>query len=107
MMLPSKELLIKAMGYKNPHPLEIEDSKLYLYKEAGENITTINIYELAYKCKEWALSEGHILKHWTTKPMGGTECYCESNNIDKYPFEAETEQESIFKACEWILKETK
>lgn len=59
----------------------------------------INIYELAYKCKEWAnitknvyLSSGfnEMDKKWEAMMM-------------QHTFPASTEPEAIFKACQWIL----
>lgn len=70
----------------------------------------INIHELAYKCKEWAVKHNFHLISWTisyeaVKRKG----YCQTHNTqdadkesDK-PFHADTEPESIFKACQWIL----
>ena len=106
MTAPSKELLIKVIGYKNPHPLEIEDSKLYLYKEAGENITTINIYELGHKCKDYIIRNNYSLH--ITHDTGGLDCrvIIYKKSVKEY-FHENTELESIFKACEWVLKETK
>lgn len=64
----------------------------------------INIYELTHKCKEWALTKGYILESWTTKPAhSGVEAYCKSSNIDRFPFQADTEPEAVFRACEYIL----
>lgn len=61
-----------------------------------------NIYELAHKCKEWALNLGYIL--YST--IYGYECYIDSRSfIDNTPirFLAGSEPEAIFKACQWIL----
>lgn len=76
-------------------------------KELFEEVIGISIYEFAYKCKEWAKSKGyHILSGYddTNIPVslinhhyGGGGCSC-----DEY-FEANTEPETIFKACQWIL----
>lgn len=108
MHLPSKELLSKVLGvYVTEFFLDCE-SLVYVYdkifNENEQYKNDINIYELAHKCKEWALFEGHILSSWMTNPMNEIECYCKSNNIDRYPFQANTEPEAIFKACEWILE---
>ena len=84
----------------------------------------INIYELAHKCKEWALSKS-ILELVSAMTEEGA--YCQIDNIvpstieydinqidtsyrtvfDSIIFDADTEPEAIFKACEWILKEKK
>ena len=65
-----------------------------------------NIYELAHKCKEWAISKGWVLhevrnlKEYIIYFSGD---FREPSN----DFRADTEHEAIFQACEWILKESK
>ena len=69
----------------------------------------INIYELAHKCKEWALKNGCVLNSCEYEK----EANCEAKHPfredrffgDLKDFEANTEPEAIFKACEWILKQ--
>ena len=84
----------------------------------GSFNNSINIYELAHKCKEWARRNGLLL---TTCPYEIYNQYCgndddystytcyvnisqHENGID-YDFEvtADTEPEAIFKACQNIL----
>lgn len=62
----------------------------------------INIYELAYKCKEWANKQDYdnncfviILYENMTSRAIITE--------DGFGFDASTEYEAIFKVCQWIL----
>ena len=66
----------------------------------------INIYELAHKCKEWALKKGYPFNvlyrydYWDR---------CEPKyDIDLYnhrkSFRDDIEYNAIFKACEWILQ---
>lgn len=67
----------------------------------------INIYELAHKCKEWAIKidykiESHI--HLINKRIIGVASFNMQDNTTKF-FQADTEHEAIFKACEYILKE--
>ena len=71
----------------------------------------INAFELAFRCKEWAVKYNFQLVSWTVafeavKKKG----YCQTHNIqdknresDK-PFREDTEVEAIIKACEWILE---
>jgi len=67
-------------------------------KAMQKNKAKINIYELAHKCKEWALTEGFIIYS-----------SCKSASIYKdleYLYGASnepTEPEAVFKACQWIL----
>jgi hypothetical protein len=57
----------------------------------------INIYELAHKCKEWAYSIGYVLN-------SNSKSYCDVCDTGFITgFEATTEPDAIFKACQWIL----
>ena len=73
----------------------------------------INIYELAHKCKEWAFKQGYelfsrILSN-DHQPVGNCVVY----RVEADPEEslcitnADTEPFAIFKACEWILEQTR
>ena len=94
MILPSIELLCAVLK------VDIE---------LMENDKSINIFELAHdKCKEWAKEQSYILM------IFGSVVYIVPDNFDadyfKFfnykSFSEKTIQESIFAACEWILKET-
>jgi len=107
----SKELLSEVLdaSYDNTTITRV-------YKPAEENFIawetdtitskyhSINIYELAHKCKEW-------LKNNVSNANSGFDnghrnfCHIENYNIQDI-FYADTEVEAIIKACEWILKET-
>jgi hypothetical protein len=66
---------------------------------------TINIYELAHKCKEWALKHDCELLSCVKSTRSICDIY--SNLLDcKFTHYADSEPEAIFKACEWILNET-
>ena len=101
----SKELLSEVLC--------INVTEIYIHKKQGYKFKTKsekngwastsdapipNIYELAHKCKEWALTEGFIIYS-----------SCKSASIYKdleYLYGASnepTEPEAIFKACQWIL----
>lgn len=63
----------------------------------------INIYELAHKCKEWAYKRDTAL-------ISGMDyidksCFCNIWETDgiKFTVRGDTEPESIFKACQYIL----
>lgn len=80
-----------------------------------------NIYEFAFRCKEWALIRGYSLLSGRpiVRDEEGTQvfnywykCYIweiDENSIDsptqntKIETDSETEPEAIIKACEWIL----
>jgi hypothetical protein len=66
---------------------------------------TINIYELAHKCKEYAMNNDYCLNSFTD--YNGT-WFSYANNVGSAKqFSAETEYEAIFKACQFILDEQK
>lgn len=115
MILPSKELLSEV--------LEINDINLIIYDIDFPNIieytqyanitrgvrsTEINIYELAHKCKEWAISKGYDVL------SGGLEAGLYSCYIDyadkRYTLQMsplyhtfeDTEPEAIFNATQYI-----
>ena len=109
-MIISKELVCEVMGYKNPCLLEVEGSFLYLYKELGQNITKINIYEFAHKCKEWAFQEHkvdfEIIRMKDVKNYGKVFVRIHTihtnsiNGEEFYPFSIEPE--GVIKACQWL-----
>jgi len=73
----------------------------------------INIYELAHKCKKWAFGLGYIIDSAFVPKGNFTSSYVmvrnhtQSINEYEYRVNADTEPESIFLACEWILKQKK
>ena len=72
----------------------------------GKLIRDISIYEMAYKCKEWAYENDYYVYSIITFAAEGS-CYLtHENNISKRlkTFDARNEPEAIFKACQWILE---
>ena len=73
----------------------------------------VDIYEFAFKCKEWAWENYKILL--ISQYTG--QCYINGDlsdlklpyweNTKSFQVESSTEIECIIKACEWILKERK
>ena len=118
----SKELLSEVLGEEcftevKSYASDIPDYKSWLngsqfmystcsYKWSGNHI---NIYELAHKCKEWARSKDYSLG------VFNPDVDCFEVSIQHYVkghgewnevFEitSDTEPESIFQACKWILE---
>ena len=62
----------------------------------------INLYEFAHKCKEWASRHGVNIWSWlnNVEIRDSHKCFVKS-------FVGDTEQEAIFKACEYIMEKTK
>lgn len=71
---------------------------------------SINIYQVAFMLKEWAENKGYIIfsKNKECLVYSIDEVYDIIECLNQYEayFEVDTECETIFKACEWILKET-
>ena len=101
MILPSKELISKVLS-KEVEEERFIDSNSLTYVNSGI-YEDINIYELAHKCKEWAKKK----EYWAIS--GYDEGYfCMLHDMpDNRFFNASTEIEAIFKACEWIMEQTK
>lgn len=138
----SKELLSEVLGYRvanfshngltngeigknfmlhiNPKQREDRPSSCVIAKES------INIYELAHKCKEWAhkkeyyVNSGQMDRHsgknsnkWFATIFNPYGKIGEERSGSLYGREmtrtifADTEVEAILKACEWVLKDIK
>lgn len=110
----SKELLSEVLGYRVLSNILIQEEIIiklnFEYFQTKYENDEINIYELAHKCKEWALSKGYELR---TSTIGIVDVY-DHIYIDKEDGltgvfincrkEADTEPEAIFKACEYIME---
>lgn len=75
----------------------------------------INIYEFAFKCKEWALKKGYIiqseLEGYTFENIAYSICrvYFDGDKVyDNYEINNicyQDEKIAIIEACEWVLRE--
>ena len=106
----SKELLSEVLGNYDFNDYTIINNKLRYHR----GHYGINIHELAHKCKEWAFSKGYTLESASIPKGNFTSSYCvimentaSRNCYSNFAVHGDTEQEAIFKACEWILKEIK
>jgi hypothetical protein len=72
-------------------------------KESYNDFLITSLYELAYKCKEWALIKGYEIVDMadTTKIYKNKYEVYNVTNVTLYCLD------NFFKACEWILKESK
>lgn len=78
---------------------DVEDNYI-IFSDDGECMFEVNIYEFAFKCKEWARDKYDI-----TISSALYKNYAKSWNIDKdKSYTAKTEVEVIIKACEWVVK---
>jgi hypothetical protein len=103
----SKELLSEVLKEK------VESFSVHGYiLEYSAPLTGFNkaicIHELAHKCKEWAYSKGYSIY---TGLLNGrwevvskiSELFSDERIEFKHEFQADSEPESIFKACQLIL----
>ena len=111
----SKELLSEVFN-KNVKLVEFENKDINIVFSDFDSLI-INIYELAHKCKEWALDKGYIIEvgvHPTIKRDKMDRDYFYKITTDrgqilvsKFVEIIKTEPEAIFKACEWVIEQTK
>ena len=83
--------------------------RLIVFDTVGYNkYMIINIHELAHKCKEWALSKGYTTLSGNNHLVLNSCSICRTMTDDDWlDFYSDTEPEAIFKACEWIMEQTK
>jgi hypothetical protein len=96
----SKELLSYVLGQCCKIPESVEYNNLIYFCELQWEKRSINIYELAHKCKEWAASRNIRLN------SSLDHCDVWSSEFDEcaHTSFAASEPEAIFKACQWILE---
>lgn len=107
----SKELLSEVLGVNNISSIiydinfpNIIEYNQYATLARGMRSTEINIYEFASRCKEWASELDYEMESATYRYNKGGYCFV-STFLNNTRFEARTEVEAIFLACEYILKE--
>ena len=111
----SKELVSEVFKL-NISEAYIENNNLY-FDMGLPLIQNINLYEFAYKCKEWAFARNYSLMSREAreydlcspsiyKQVGLCNILVNDNpNVSKGIFVDSTEVEAIIKASEWILSE--
>ena len=100
----SKELLSEVLETK-AFDIEISNSTVVCLIGNGSEYR-ININELAHKCKEWAASKGYYIYSGVSFDNSGHSYITLSTSISKrlITFSEDTEPESIFKACQWVME---
>ena len=105
----NKKLLSEVLGEEVTFIYEELDEYNMLHYIINNCKCRTNIYELAHKVKEWALSLNFKLYSVLVKDGSKTNLHKVFKNINKSiidkTFRADTEPEAIFKAGEWVLKE--
>ena len=111
----SKELLSEALNCEVDAFLGINKNEIDYTccrdENAGYIDISINLYEFAFTCKEWAENKGYIIfsKNKECLIYSTDEVYDVIECLSQYEdyFEANTAIESIVKACNWILGQNK
>jgi len=116
-----KELLSEILGY-TPKTIKFDKNrneviwlkeityKSYGIEQSGNIKMYINIYELAHKCKKWLINSDYFITIKYDPRIGRTKIELivskDSTTISSEEhFYTNTEQDAIFQACEWILKQ--
>ena len=95
-------VLVKETRHLTYDAIYVEDNFI-IFSYEGEYQFEVNIYEFAFKCKEWARDKYNI-----TIASALYKNYAKSWNVDKdKSYTAKTEVEVIIKACEWLLENIK
>jgi len=120
----SKELLSEVLG-KSKHgnikwvgQTNIFGKYKNILEYQRDNLTIeieeINIHELSHKCKEWARNKHYIIVSALINNKDTARAKIKySSKKDAFLdteteyFNADTETEAIFKACQWIYEKTK
>ena len=102
----SKELLSAVLKEKRvilDYEISISKNEIHYGHIDIEEDGFINIYELAHKCKEWALEHDcELLSCIRSKDRAICDIYSDKYDC-KFTHYGETEPEAIFRACQWIL----
>lgn len=113
----SKELLSEVLGYE----IEIRGFRdkyipsNFEYIKDMVDVKIINIFELAYKCKEWALNKGYYISSNIYDNNGCCQLFKDNSSVcnecgeieSLEHFHSSCESGAIFKACQWILDNKK
>lgn len=102
----SKELLSKVLDKNIKYISDELDDNLVPYEMPIDGWKTINVYELAYKCKEWAFNNGYSILV-DILGINNYQISMEDLTTGKPEYVKDSyntsEPETIFLACKWIL----
>ena len=95
-------VLVKETRHLTYDTIYVEDNFI-IFSYEGEYQFEVNIYEFAFKCKEWVRDKYNI-----TISSSLYKNFAKSWNVDKdKSYTAKTEVEVIIKACEELLENIK
>lgn len=117
----SKELFETVMNVDLSHRFNLDNSlesskecsmDVFFYWERNANYfhqdsKTILVNDFFFMCKDWALKQNISMYSYLHKLNGGVEIVPKKkcNLLDNKKFKADTEQQAVFDACQWILDE--
>jgi hypothetical protein len=107
----SKELLSEVLGYEVDVFLGVTENEIDYTccrdKNVGYEDISINIYEFAFKCKEWAYENDYYVYSAPSFALEGVAYIVEDNNTGKRlkTLQLDSEVEAIIQACGWILNQ--
>ena len=82
-----------------------------IFADDGACMFEVNIYEFAYKCKDWALTKGYMMKienHYSNSIVVQIKkTISNSAYVEPWKKTFKSEIEAIIKACNWILENSK
>ena len=113
-----KSVLAKETEYlSDDFTFNIEDNYI-LFVDDGESQFEVNVYEFAFKCKEWAFKQGYEIHTNILEVVAifkEVEMICNHGNFEriplkswqevKYDIDTNSEVEAIIEACNWVLNE--
>ena len=115
----NKELLSEVLNLKTTQEFNyhIEDN-LIVISDFGEQLFEINIYEFAFKCKEWVRDNGYEIIVFEEKDKTFYCVLIPKYNIHNFSglltsvttysrWDYNEIQTAIFEACEWVLDNIK
>ena len=103
-----KNVLVKETeNLSDDFTFNIKDNCI-LFVDEGECQFEVNIYEFAFKCKEWAFKKNYTIVDGID---GIGEDICYIMKLNEYSLESFYKQgnnyHNVFKACNWILEQQK
>ncbi len=104
-MQPSIEL-VSAILSKKVKLVEPEQYNMLNIMFNSIDGRLINLHEFAHRCKEWVMSRNGFYAVWYDVDFKSFQCSITNEItcfVDDDSFQADTEPEAIFKACQWIL----
>ena len=120
----SKELFETVMNVDLSHRFNLDNSlesgkersmDVFFYWERNANYfhqdsKTILVNDFFFMCKDWALKQNISMYSYIHELNGAAEIFPKKKSLTcpyNKKFKADTEQQAVFDACQWILDELK